>query len=47
MPTFKVLCYDSARESNPGLPTFSTKVTKFYCLKNFKRTFQLKTWTID
>jgi len=37
---------DSARESNPGLPTFSTKISKFYCSKNFKRNFQLKIWII-
>jgi len=41
--TFKVFWSDSARESNPGLPTFNTKITKFNCLKDFKRTFQLKT----
>jgi len=29
--------------SHAGLPTFNTKITKFYCLKEFKRTFQLKT----
>jgi len=34
------------RESNSGLPTVNTKITKFYCLKDFKGTFQLKTWTI-
>jgi len=42
IPTFKVFWCDSTRESNPDLPTFNTKITKFYCLKNFKRTFQLK-----
>jgi len=45
-PTFKVFWTDSAREQNPGLPTFSTKMTKFYCLKDFKRTFQLKTFKV-
>jgi len=44
--TFKVFWPDSAREPNPGLPTFSTKITKDYCSNDFKRTFQLKTWSI-
>jgi len=30
---FKVFWSDSARESNRGLPTFNTKITKFYCLQ--------------
>jgi len=37
---------DSAREPNPGLPTFRTKINKFYCSKEFKRTFQLKTFKV-
>jgi len=41
MPTFKVFWFESARESNPGLSIFNTKITKFYCLKDFMRTFQL------
>jgi len=36
----RVFWSDLARESKPGLPTFNTKITKFYCLKD---TFQLKT----
>jgi len=28
---FKVFWNDSARESNPGQLTFSTKITEFYC----------------
>jgi len=46
IPTFKVFWPDSAREPNSVLPTFSTKITKFYCSKDFKRTFRLKTWSI-
>jgi len=48
IPTFKVIWLDSAKESNPSLPTFITKISKFYCSKDFKRkrTFQLKTWSI-
>jgi len=45
IPTFNVFSSDSAKESYPGLPTFNTKITKLYYLKDFKRTFQLKTWT--
>jgi len=47
IPTLKVFWSDSTRESNPGLPTLNTKITKFYCLKGIKRTFQLKTQIID
>jgi len=43
-PTFKVFLPDSAGELNPDLPIFSTNITKFYCLKDFKGTFQLKTF---
>jgi len=39
IPTFKVFWSDSARESKPGLPTFNTKIIKFYCSKDFKRIF--------
>jgi len=37
--SFKVFWLDSARESNPGLPTFSTKITKFYCSKDLSVLF--------
>jgi len=37
---------DSTRELNPGLPTFITKITKFYCSNDFKRTFQLKAFKV-
>jgi len=40
--TFKVFWSDSARDSNPGLPTFNTKIYNFYCLKELEAYFSVK-----
>jgi len=46
IPTFKAFWSNLDRESNSGLPAFSTKITKFLLFKGFQAYFSVESMNL-